>query len=223
MNENNSLLIKGEEKFVIIYNYVKCPVDLSLRYHEHEEEKNENTLTKIKELVKKGNKIKNETEAPFIRSYRKYGPGIKVFYVDFETPTDITTIRFRNYYSASICIYAKREPIQTPFDKKPFEKLINKIVLMEYPHDETNSQDIISIDACLGISSWNGIHRLLFVLKQPTFKWEHFDITELTILNTNLVKDLKSIDWHPKKTIFNLKEIEFEIPEYLFKGSVYSK
>lgn len=114
-----------------------------------------------------------------------YRSGCSVLDISFPKPTVIGEILFRNYYVAYISLTCKRVPKEVEgnvnTENLPWENCFSRMKLMENPHCEQGSQDIVSLTVKQSKTPWMGIVCLRFILRQPSPQWKKFNIENLII------------------------------------------
>lgn len=119
--------------------------------------------------------------------------GCSILDLSFHEPVIIKEIRFRNYYTCYVSLLVKKVPAEKDVknrDLLPWQVSVKSFILMEDPHCEQNSQDIVAINMKESIVLWSGVVQLRIILKQPSFQWKKFGIKDLTIFG-ELCKDTK--------------------------------
>lgn len=127
--------------------------------------------------------------------------GCAVLDLVFAEPSQVGEIVFRNYYTMWLSILVKIKSVSTnkadsrmdevAVEKPACEKTsdwlrsIARKVIMQNPHYETGSQDIISIASSESEIEWKNLVAMRIILRQPSPVWKTFHIEEI-----NVYKDL---------------------------------
>lgn len=124
-----------------------------------------------------------------------YKPGCSVLEVFYAEPVSIEEIKFRNNYTAHVCISLKRVPAEKDVKNRdilPWQTSVKRFVLMEEPENERFSQDVFSLLSKESSIPWTGVVSMRIILKQPSFRWKKFGIDELAMFG-ELTKDGKLV------------------------------
>ncbi|KAG8194543.1 hypothetical protein JTE90_013291 [Oedothorax gibbosus] len=112
-----------------------------------------------------------------------YKPGCSILEISFPEPVAIDEIRFRNSYTAFICISCKKVAAEKDVKNRdilPWQASIRRFVLMPDPECEKSSQDYFSIPSKESSIPLSSVVNVRIVLKQPSFRWKKFGIEELS-------------------------------------------
>lgn len=128
--------------------------------------------------------------------------GCAVLDLLFAAPSQVGELTFRNYYTMWLTVLVKTKlspidpggtnigslPTNTPHKEDTitdWTMSIQKKVLMQFPHQETGSHDMVSISCSESIVEWRNLVAMRIVLRQPSPVWRTFHIEEI-----NVYKDL---------------------------------
>ncbi|XP_054279358.1 nicolin-1-like [Macrosteles quadrilineatus] len=163
-------------------------------------------------------------------------PGCSILDINFNRPSQIGELVFRNYYTAWISVLVRYDgPTANP-KETGWKVAITKKVLMMSPHHENGSQDAISVAATESMLKWRKVVGMRLILRQPSPEWRVFHVEELnvfgdlprlapTAMNTPFEKydkilelvrqqTLKALHWTPpQQTESNRQENSSVIPK----------
>lgn len=129
--------------------------------------------------------------------------GCAVLDLLFAAPSQVGELTFRNYYTMWLTVLIKTKlsptdpasgtnigslPTNTPHKEdaiSDWTMSVPRKVLMQYPHQETGSHDMVSISCAESTVEWRNLVAMRVVLRQPSPVWRTFHIEEI-----NVYKDL---------------------------------
>uniref|UniRef100_A0A1B6LRY6 Uncharacterized protein n=1 Tax=Graphocephala atropunctata TaxID=36148 RepID=A0A1B6LRY6_9HEMI len=108
-------------------------------------------------------------------------PGCAILDINFNRPSQIGELVFRNYYTAWVSVLARYDGVPTGQKEPGWKVAVTRKVLMPSPHHENGSQDIVSVAATESQLRWRKVLAMRLVLRQPSPEWRVFHVEELNV------------------------------------------
>ncbi|XP_071816512.1 nicolin-1-like [Apostichopus japonicus] len=109
-----------------------------------------------------------------------------------DTPCDIGSISFKNFYTAFLTIKVKTVPEENGQDVKEEGKwstCLHQHQLMPNPHCETGSQDFFTISSKQMLFQPKRVCLVRLIMQQPSPVWISFKVENISLMSDKLVED----------------------------------
>ncbi|PIK47425.1 putative nicolin-1-like [Apostichopus japonicus] len=129
-----------------------------------------------------------------------------------DTPCDIGSISFKNFYTAFLTIKVKTVPEENGQDVKEEGKwstCLHQHQLMPNPHCETGSQDYFTISSKQMLFQPKRVCLVRLIMQQPSPVWISFKVENISLMSDKLVEDKNNsviLKWLEEQTEYGTDE-----------------